>query len=151
MNENIEKILAEDGFYVSTTVGMSMSPMLRNRKDRVVIRPVGEKTLKKYDLPLYRRPDGKYVLHRIIGVKDGYYIARGDNTYQKEKVPFEWVLGYVDEFYRGKKHCSASQKRYRAYARFWNGIYPLRFLAMKCRSGLSKVKHALLKPFRKKQ
>ena len=33
----------------------------------------------------------------------------------------------------------------------WNGIYPLRFLAMKCRSGLSKVKHALLKPFRKKQ
>lgn len=151
MNENIEKILAEDGFYVSTTVGTSMSPMLRNRKDRVVIRPLGEEKLKKYDLPLYRRPDGKYVLHRIIGVREGYYIIRGDNTYRKEKVPTEWVLGYVAEFYRNEKHIYTTQKKYRAYARLWNWIYPLRFLAVKCRTGLSKIKHTMIKPFRKKK
>ena len=151
MNENIEKILAEDGFYVSTTVGTSMLPMLRNRRDRVVIRPLGEEKLKKYDLPLYRRPDGKYVLHRIIGVREGYYIIRGDNTYRKEKVPTEWVLGYVAEFYRNEKHINVTQKKYRAYARLWNWIYPLRFLAVKCRAGLSKIKHAMIKPFRKKK
>lgn len=151
MSDQIERILSEDGFYVSTTVGMSMFPMLRNRKDRVVIRPLGEEKLKKYDLPLYRRPDGKYVLHRIIGVREGYYVIRGDNTYHKEKVPQKWILGYVTEFYRNEKHITVESKKYRVYARFWNGIYPLRFLAVKCRAGLSKVKHALLKPFRRKK
>ena len=150
MNDSIEKILAEDGFYVSTTVGMSMFPMLCNRRDRVVICPVGNQKLKKYDLPLYRRPDGKYILHRIIGVREGYYIIRGDNTYRKEKVPDEWVIGYVTEFYRKGKHVSAESKKYRVYARFWNWIYPSRFLFLKSRSFLSKIKHILIKPFRKK-
>ena len=149
MSENIEKMLADEGFYVSTTVGMSMYPMLRDRRDRVVIRPVGEARLKKYDLPLYRRPDGKYVLHRVIGVREGYYIIRGDNTYRKEKVPDEWILGYVAEFYRKGKHKTANQKSYRAYARLWNWIFPLRFLFVKCRAVLSKIKHGVIGIFRK--
>ena len=90
---NIERQLAEQGFYVSTTVGCSMRPMLRNRRDRVIVLPVGEERLKKYDLPLYRRPDGKYILHRIIGVRDGEYIIRGDNTYVREHVRDAWILG----------------------------------------------------------
>ena len=94
-NGNIERQLAEQGFYVSTTVGCSMRPMLRNRRDRVIVLPIGDERLKKYDLPLYRRPDGKYILHRIIGVRDGEYVIRGDNTYAKEYVPDAWVLGYV--------------------------------------------------------
>ena len=57
-NGNIERQLAEQGFYVSTTVGCSMRPMLRNRRDRVIVLPIGDERLKKYDLPLYRRPDG---------------------------------------------------------------------------------------------
>lgn len=128
MNETIEKQLAEVGFYVSTTVGVSMRPMLRNRRDRVILRRVNEgEVLAKYDLPLYRRPDGKYVLHRIIGVGDGYYVIRGDNTYQKEKVPFSWVLGVVTEFYRGERHVLADDRTYRTYAAVWQGIYPVRY------------------------
>ena len=150
MSDPIEKMLAEDGFYVSTTVGMSMFPMLRNRRDRVIIRPIGNQRLKKYDLPLYRRPDGKYVLHRIIGVREGHYLIRGDNTYRKEKVPDEWILGYVTEFYRKGKHISAGSKKYRTYARLWNWIYPLRVSFVKIRAFLSKVKHAVIKPFRRK-
>ncbi|MBO4308429.1 MAG: S24/S26 family peptidase [Clostridia bacterium] len=128
MNRNIEEQLETEGFYVSTTVGWSMFPMLRNRRDRVVIRPIGEKRLKRFDLPLYRRPDGKYILHRVIGVRDGHYIIRGDNTYRKEYVPAEWILGYVDEFYRNGKHKTVQGKGYRFYVRLWNLLYPLRFL-----------------------
>ena len=126
MSDSIERQLEAEGFYVSTTVGVSMRPMLRNRHDRVIIRPVGEERLQKYDLPLYRRPDGKYVLHRIIGVEDGYYIIRGDNTYTKEKVPDEWIVGVMTEFYRGDRHVLADDKGYRRYAAFWQGIYPIR-------------------------
>lgn len=127
MNDSIEARLAEDGYYVSTTVGVSMKPMLRNRRDRVVILPVGDTPLQKWDLPLYRAPDGKYLLHRIIGIReDGIYIVRGDNTYQREYVPHEAILGVMTEFYRGKRHILATNKNYRRYAAFWNAIYPLR-------------------------
>lgn len=146
MSESIEKQLREEGFYVSTTVGVSMKPMLRNRRDRVILRAVKEgEILSKYDLPLYRLPNGKYLLHRIIGVRDGYYIIRGDNTYQKEKIPREWILGVVTEFYRGDRHISADKKSYRTYAAFWQGIYPLRYPLHLARRLASKIKHKLFK------
>lgn len=148
MNRNIEEQLATEGFYVSTTVGWSMFPMLRNRRDRVVIRPVGKERLKKFDLPLYRRPDGKYILHRIIGVMDDCYIIRGDNTYRKEYVPDAWILGYVEEFYRNGKHESVKGKGYRIYVGLWYVLYPLRFLAF---HSIRSIKRVGRKLFRRKQ
>ena len=65
-------------------------------------------------------------MHRIIGVEDGYYIIRGDNTYEKEKVPDEWIIGVMTEFYRGDRHVMADDKGYRRYAALWQSIYPLR-------------------------
>lgn len=132
--KTIAEALREDGFYVSTTSGSSMRPMLRDRRDRVVLRAVKEgEILKKWDLPLYLTPDGRYILHRIIAVRRGGYITRGDNTYQKERVPQEWVLGYVTEFYRKNRHVCTDSRRYRFYAAFWNLIYPVRFLVWKVR------------------
>ena len=148
MNRNIEEQLETEGVYVSTTVGWSMFPMLRNRRDRVVISPVGDQRLKRFDLPLYRRPDGKYILHRIIGVRDGYYIIRGDNTYRKERVPDAWIIGYVEEFYREGKHKTAAGRGYRFYARLWNALYPLRFVGFSVYRLAARVHHKL---FRRKQ
>ena len=130
MSLSIEEQLRQNGFYVSTTVGVSMRPMLRNRRDRVILRAVedGER-LQKWDLPLYRTADGRYVLHRIIGhTEDGRYIVRGDNTYQKEYISQEQMLGVTTEFYRGKKRVLADNRAYRRYAAFWNAVYPLRRL-----------------------
>ena len=45
--------------------GISMLPMLRQEIDSVVLSAIPDR-LEKYDLPLYRRDDGKYVLHRIL-------------------------------------------------------------------------------------
>ena len=132
--ESIESQLLEEGVYVSTTSGYSMWPLLRDRKDRVVIIAKGDARLKKWDLPLYRYPDGRLVLHRIIGVKEGYYRVRGDNTYSVERIPEEWILGYVTELYRGEKHVLSTSRSYRLYAAFWNWIYPLRLLWFKLRS-----------------
>ncbi|MBQ9760809.1 MAG: hypothetical protein IJW16_05625 [Clostridia bacterium] len=143
MNKSIEDNLTENGFHVSTTSGYSMYPMLRNRRDRVIIKPIGEGTLRKHDLPLYRRPDGKYVLHRILKVKDDHYVIRGDNTYALEYVPKDWVIGYVTEFYRGDRHYTADSRAYRAYAAIWHLIYPLRLLYRKGRSLASRVWHKI--------
>ena len=145
MNQTIEQQIAENGFYVSTTVGISMRPMLRHRRDRVVIAPTEGRRLSKWDLPLYKRPDGKYVLHRILEVRDGYYIIRGDNTYAKERVPDEWIVGVMVEFYRGKRHVKATDRAYRRYAAFWQTVYPLRLPFHWMRMAASFIKHRVLR------
>jgi hypothetical protein len=143
MTEGIEKQLRDMGVYVSTTVGVSMKPMLRNRRDRVIIRPVSDQPLARFDVPLYRSPKGDYVLHRIIAIKDGHYVIRGDNTYALEHVPTDAVIGVLTEFYRGKRHVLVTQRSYRLYARLWNALYPARFVLHGVRLCLGRVKRKL--------
>ena len=45
--------------------GVSMLPMLRQERDTIELSPIVGR-LKKYDLPLYQRESGQYVLHRIV-------------------------------------------------------------------------------------
>ena len=106
-------------------MGISMLPMLRQGKDSVVLSPVPEK-LKKYDLPLYRRPDGQYVLHRIAEVGDTYTCI-GDNQFRMEAgVEHGQILALVTAFYRGERKWEVTSPLYRLYCRFWHYSRPLR-------------------------
>ena len=128
----IEDIIAEKGQYVSTSAGVSMFPMLRNRRDTVVIRPVNGR-LKKYDVPLYRRKsDGAYVLHRIIEVRDDSYVIRGDNCFNKEYgIEDSQIIGILSEFYRGNRHVLCDSRGFRIYSRFAVAIHPLQMIFMR--------------------
>lgn len=105
--------------------GISMLPMLRQGIDSVVLSPLPE-TLSKYDLPLYRYPNGKYILHRIVKVKPDHYICLGDNTYAYETVKPEYMIAVVTAFKRGDREISVANLWYRLYCRLWVGLYPLR-------------------------
>ena len=61
--------------------GTSMNPLLYQNRDFVKIsKPV--LPLKKGDIPLYRRVDGAFVLHRVVDIKDnGEYVMCGDNQF----------------------------------------------------------------------
>ena len=106
-------------------MGISMLPMLRQGKDSVVLSPVPKK-LKKYDLPLYRRPDGQYVLHRIAEVGDTYTCI-GDNQFRMEPgVEHGQILALVTAFYRGERKWEVTSPLYRLYCCFWHYSRPLR-------------------------
>ena len=124
MTSTFEDLLARDGRLVYKTRGRSMAPMLRQNRDLVILR-VPASRLQKYDVALYRRGES-YVLHRVIRVRDGYYLIRGDNTYAMETVPDEAVIGVLTGFQRKGKQHNVTEKGYRFYARFWTAIYPLR-------------------------
>ena len=137
----IENAINENGFYISTIVGDSMMPLLRNRRDTVKIIPVSGR-LKKYDLPLYKRPDGKYVLHRIIKVKKDYYITCGDNRGWRENVPFDWIIGVVDLIYRDEKEIPVNNQEYVAYVKktcrkYW--VRRAKHILKKCKSVIKSV------------
>ena len=144
-----EDLLAKDGRLVYKTKGTSMEPMLRQDRDLVIIE-VPSFRLRKYDVALYKR-DEKYVLHRVIGVKDDHYRIRGDNTYATERVPFGAVIGVLTAFNRKGKMHRVSERGYRFYARFWNAIYPLRLARFRVRRFLIGIAKKLgILPFLKK-
>ena len=121
-----EEILKRDGVLVYKTQGVSMRPMLKQNRDLVTIRPVSGR-LKKYDVPLYRKKGGGYLLHRIIAVTENGYVIRGDNTYVKElNVTDNDFVGVLTAFKRKGKDYTVESKGYRLYARVWNFLYPLR-------------------------
>ncbi len=124
----IEAELAEHGFYASNTLGTSMRPLFKTHRDMVVLkRPDSE--LRKYDVALYVSPKGKYILHRVIDVKEDIYLIRGDNTYFVERVPKSAVIGVLVKFNRKGKSHTVEERGYKIYSRLWHFIYPLRYVA----------------------
>lgn len=105
--------------------GVSMMPMLRQGKDAVELAPLPEK-LKKYDLPLYQYPSGKYVMHRVVAVKEDHYLCLGDNTLEYETIYPGQMIGVVSAFRRGKKRICVDSPGYRLYCRVWVALFPLR-------------------------
>jgi hypothetical protein len=99
--------------------GVSMLPILREGRDTVTISAPPEK-LKKYDIILYQRTNGKYVLHRIVGVGETYTCI-GDNQFVLEKgIAREQIIAVCTSFNRKGKEHSADVLLWRLYAVFWH-------------------------------
>ena len=142
---SIERAIADSGRYVSTTCGSSMKPMLRDRRDTVVICKQNGRA-KKYDVILYRTDDG-CVLHRVVKVLPDSYVTCGDNRIVLEKgIEDKSILGVLTEVYRGEKRVRLDGLGYWAYSRYIVAtFYPRRFFRL-FRSFLSKtVKKAFAK------
>ena len=105
--------------------GISMLPMLRQGRDSVILAPLPEK-LKKYDLPLYQREDGAYVLHRIVKVGETYTCV-GDNQFELERgLEHRQMIALVTAFERDGRRIEVSDPGYRLYCRIWVLSRPIR-------------------------
>ena len=139
--QTIEEVLLTHGKYIGPTVGVSMLPMLKNRRDTIVVQAKTER-LKPLDVALYRRGEA-YVLHRVLQPIEGGYIIRGDNCYSDEKVPENAVIGVLTEFFRKGKHFYCTDKKYLKYVEKRLKTYKIRraFVMFKarCRRGAKRV------------
>ncbi len=129
IGSNIEEALKQDGVYISTTAGVSMYPMLRHRRDTIVVTPCAER-LKKYDVALYCR-GGKYVLHRVIKVLPDSYIIRGDNCILREHIPNSDILGRLTRCYRKEREIKLNGFAYKAYSKIIVALNPIVVLKLK--------------------
>ncbi len=121
--------------------GTSMLPTIMNHGDRVIIKKPNRK-LKKYELPLYRRDDGNFVLHRVVRVYDDSYGMCGDNQWTIEKgITDKHIVGLVTTIYRkGKAIDVEKNKLYKFYVRIWVNIMPIRHYLF---GGFNKVKRII--------
>ena len=77
----------------------------------------------------------------MLHVKKEGYVICGDNRWWKEyPVPDEWILGVVTEFYRGEKHISVKDLKYRLYVHLWCDFFWVRMFILRIRDLFSRIK-----------
>ena len=132
---NLAEALKKYGSLTYWNRGVSMKPLIRQEKDHFLILPKTDARCRRFDVVLYRRKNGDYVLHRVMKVREKDYGIRGDNTYKMEYgVTDDQILGVMSAFSRnGGPWISVDDWRCRVYVRIWSAIYPLRWTYVKAR------------------
>ena len=135
-----EQELAQKGFLLYTTVGRSMRPFLRSGEDLMRIQARGEERLRSGDVVLYRRDSGKYVLHRIVRVREKDYILCGDNCWQLEPgIRDDQILGVLTEVIRKGQPMDVAAFGYKVKVNLWWLLYPVRAAVLWSRYILGRV------------
>lgn len=113
---DLEQALRVRGEFIAPICGVSMLPMLEQERDAVRL-VYTRKRLAVGDLPLYRRRDGKLVLHRILKVERDGYLVCGDNCTDAEHIPFEAVIAVTVGYFKGGRYVPCDDRGYRRYVK----------------------------------
>ena len=135
-----EDIIERDGRLIYTNVGDSMRPLIRQDRDLLIIeKPHGR--LKKYDVPLYKRDSGQYVLHRILKVHDSDYVICGDNRYCKEYgITDKHIIGVLTTVVRDGREISLNDWKYKLYVHLWCNLFLIRAFVLRIKNIPQRLK-----------
>lgn len=138
-----EDMIERDGRLIYTNVGDSMRPLIRQDRDLLIIeKPQGR--LNKYDVPLYKRDNGQYVLHRVLKVRPDDYVICGDNRYSKEYgITDSHIIGVLTAVVRDGKEIPITDWRYKVYVHLWCDLFPIRAVILKFKSIPKRLKRKL--------
>ncbi len=103
--------VSDTGAEICVTVnGTSMEPFLHHEQDKVFFSKL-PKNLRRGDILLFKRADGRCVMHRLYSIdKDGTFSFAGDaQVYLDRKVPFTDILYYVPKVIRNGKEINCNK------------------------------------------
>ena len=137
---NIEDYLKKNGTLTYTFRGTSMYPLLKQGRDLFTVTSKTSERCNKYDVVLYRGPEHKYILHRVIKVCRNDYIIQGDNCITKEYgVRDEDIIGVMTSFQHKGKTFDVSDRKYLLYVHIWTTIHPLITLVRRFKSSIARM------------
>ena len=123
--------------------GDSMRPLIRRGLDPVSIVPL-TRPLRRGDVVLFEYPAGRYVVHRVRGLRGGQVQTLGDHCWNPEPwLPRSCVLGLACRAVRDGKEIPLDTALARALGRIWMAGLPLRRLWWKSRAWARRVVHKL--------
>ena len=138
----LEELLKKQGYLVYTSVGSSMLPLIREKRDLIEIRAKDFDTrCKRYDVVLFKCAD-KYLLHRVLKVRKNDYIICGDHNIWCEKgVVDKQILGVMTRIIRDGKDITPDNTLYKLYVHLWCDFYPLRVVILYVKQAIRTVGH----------
>ena len=114
-----KEYLAENGSMTYTNVGRSMLPLLRQGRDLFPLEKKGPGRCRVGDVVLYCQGE-KYILHRVVEVREKDYIILGDNCIRREfGITDDNIIGVMTGFVQGGKEHSVTEPGYRLYSALW--------------------------------
>lgn len=133
-----EEEIERSGKIIYTNVGDSMMPLIKQGRDVLVIsKPNGR--LKRYDVPLYKRDSGQYVLHRILEVRENDYVICGDNRWKKEYgITDRHIIGVLTGMICDGREIPVTDRQYRLYVHLWCNFFPVRAWMIRARQFLKR-------------
>ena len=130
----IAPIINQGGAVKIKVTGYSMYPLVSSRRDSVLLGKCGK--LKIGDVPLFQRPDGSFILHRIVGKKNGAFYVMGDYETKKEYPVYpSQIVAVAKGFYRKNKFWSCDSFSYKLYSAFWRKTVSIRPFLLKRLAG----------------
>lgn len=139
MNKStFEEEIEKSGKIIYINVGDSMMPFIKQGRDVLVISRA-EGRLKRYDVPLYKRDSGQYVLHRILKVRENDYVICGDNRWSKEYgITDRHIIGVLTGIIRDGREVPVTDRKYRIYVHLWCDFFPVRAFIIRIRQFLKR-------------
>lgn len=118
--------LAEGRACRLVVTGSSMLPLLRHKKDAVIL-SAPERTLHRGDILFYLRGENVCVLHRVHRVEaDGTLLMCGDAQTALEPIRPEQIIAQVTAVERSGKRMECSALSWRMVSAIWQAMRPLR-------------------------
>ena len=123
----VVELLGEGKQVTIPVKGYSMLPFIRGERDTVVLERAEAEALRPGDIVLFRY-GGRYVLHRVIDVRDGVVYIQGDGVLQnQEHCPPGQIFGRVTTILRrGKRAVDPYSPRQMRRVRLWQRLQPCR-------------------------
>ena len=118
-----------------TVTGSSMTPTFQGGRD--MVRLEKDRPFRRGDVILYRRENGRYVLHRLMRVKEEQLVCCGDRQTELETIRPDQVLAVVTAFCRKGVWRDVKAPLYRLYVQLWM-ILPVRRAAFALRRWLRR-------------
>lgn len=99
-----------------------MLPLIKQGRDSVTL--IKAERLQIGDIAFYKRSGGEFVLHRIIGEKDGTFTMCGDNQTSLEYgIKPEQIIARVNYFTRRGRKITPDNFAYRLYLFLWRSFF----------------------------
>ena len=142
-----EDLLETDGYLIYTNVGVSMLPLIRQKRDIIEIHAKGNNRCRKYDVVLYKRGE-KYLLHRIVKVHPDDYVIVGDNCIWREYgIKDDQILGVMTRVVRDGKSITTDNILYKVYVHLWVDFYYIRATILYTKLLFHNIKHKIKRLF----
>lgn len=133
----IKETLSSGGTVELPITGTSMFPLLKAGRDTVIIK--ADTGYSVGDIIFYRRDDGHFVLHRIVGTdKDGYILCGDNQTILEKGITEKNIIAKVVEIHRDGKIIDVNNPKYVKRVKLWIRALPRRRLPLIIMRKLSK-------------